>query len=62
MRKGGAYIVPGGMCRKGFKTIRHPRRYGLMWKVFFIAGIIDLSCLLTDDSSRGPFEYDVFHV
>ena len=35
MRKGGAYIVPGGMCRKGLKTIRHPRRYGLMWKVVF---------------------------
>ena len=62
MKKGGAYIVPGGMCRKGFKTIRLPRRYGSMCKVFLLQELLILSCLLTDDSSRGPFEYDVFHV
>ena len=36
MKRGEAYIVPGGMCRKGLKTIRHPWRNELMWNDFFL--------------------------
>ena len=31
-------------------------------KWFLLQELLILSCLLTDDSSRGPFEYDGFHV
>ena len=44
------------------RVLKHNTAPSEIWtdgKSFF-SGV--LSCLLADDSSRGPFEYDVFHV